>query len=288
MARKDSDHQKKSMSLLFRGKAIFKPLNTGRIDEHVACVREWVANIFFYTKNNVTIMIDAGYNYARLREKMGWLDIDPAAIQHILITHQDTDHVGALETDSEQLFRAATVYIGEIENRYLTGETRRKVFHGLYKLPMVRMENKKVLLRDGEVFQIGDIKIECLLVPGHTWGHMVYLIDDEYLFTGDTIWFGADGGYSFIATLAEDNKLAVRSLEKLEKELRRRNKPLKIITGHTGWTDDLDFAFLRRKELCKPFAEKYTDPAAPYDGYVEDDDTEESARTVQLRKVKTT
>ena len=288
MARKDSDHQKKSMSLLFRGKAIFKPLNTGRIDEHVACVREWVANIYFYTKNNVTIMIDAGYNYARLREKMGWLDIDPSTIQHILITHQDTDHVGALETDSEQLFRDATVYIGEIENRYLTGETRRKVFHGLYKLPMVRMENEKVLLRDGEIFQIGDIKIECLLVPGHTWGHMVYLIDDEYLFTGDTIWFGADGGYSFIATLAEDNKLAVRSLEKLEKELRRRNKPLKIITGHTGWTDDLDFAFLHRKELCKPFAEKYTDPAAPYDGYVEDDDTEESARTVQLRKVKTT
>ena len=288
MARKDSDHQKKSMSLLFRGKAIFKPLNTGRIDEHVACVREWVANIYFYTKNNVTIMIDAGYNYSRLREKMGWLDIDPSTIQHILITHQDTDHVGALETDSELLFRDATVYIGEIENRYLTGETRRKVFHGLYKLPMVRMENKKVLLRDGEVFQIGDIKIECLLVPGHTWGHMVYLIDDEYLFTGDTIWFGADGGYSFIATLAEDNKLAVRSLEKLEKEIRRRNKPLKIITGHTGWTDDLDFAFLRRKELCKPFAEKYTDPAAPYDGYVEDDDTEESARTVQLRKVKTT
>ena len=288
MARKDSDHQKKSMSLLFRGKSIFKPLNTGRIDEHVACVREWVANIFFYTKNGVTIMIDAGYNYARLREKMGWLDIDPAAIRHILITHQDTDHVGALETDSERLFRDATVYIGEIENRYLTGETRRKVFHGLYKLPMVRMENKKVLLHDGEVFQIGDIKIECLLVPGHTWGHMVYLIDDEYLFTGDTIWFGADGGYCFIATLAEDNKLSVRSLEKLEKELRRRNKPLKIITGHTGWTDDLDFAFAHRTELCKPFTEKYTDPAAPYDGYIEDDDTEESARTVQLRKVKTT
>ena len=288
MARKDSDHQKKSMSLLFRGKAIFKPLNTGRIDEHVACVREWVANIYFYTKNGVTIMIDAGYNYARLREKMGWLDIDPSTIQHILITHQDTDHVGALETDSELLFRDATVYIGEIENRYLTGETRRKVFHGLYKLPMVRMENKKVLLRDGEVFQIGDIKIECLLVPGHTWGHMVYLIDDEYLFTGDTIWFGADGGYSFIATLAEDNKLSVRSLEKLEQELRRRNKPLKIITGHTGWTDDLDFAFLHRKELCKPFAEKYIDPTAPYDGYIEDDDTEESARTVPLGKVKTT
>lgn len=287
MARKDSDHQKKSMSLMFRGRAIFKPLNTGHIDERVACVREWVANIFFYTKNGITIMIDAGYNYARLQEKMGWLDIDPDAIQHILITHQDTDHVGALETDSEQLFKSATVYIGEIENRYLTGEKRRKVLHGLYRLPMVKMENRKVLLRDGEIFRIGDIKIECMLVPGHTWGHMVYLIDDEYLFTGDTIWFGADGGYSFIATLAEDNKLSVRSLEKLEQELRTRNKKLRIITGHTGWTDNLDFAFAHRTELCRPFTKKYTDPSAPYDGYVEDDDTEESARHVLLGKVKT-
>ena len=81
--------------------------------------------------------------------------------------------------------------------------------------------------------------------------------------------------------------LAVRSLEALEKNLRARNKPLKIITGHTGWTDDLDFAFRHRTELCKPFAKRYTDPAAPYDGYVEDDDTEESARSVPLKAVRT-
>jgi len=285
MARKDSEHQKKSMGLLFRGRAIFKPLNTGRIDEHVSCVREWVANIFFYTKNGVTIMIDAGYNYARLQEKMRWLDLDPAAIRHILITHQDTDHVGALERDSECLFKDAAVYIGEIENRYLTGEVRRKVFHGAYKLPMVKTDNERVLLHDGQILEIDGIKIDCILVPGHTWGHMVYLVDDEYLFTGDTIWFGADGGYSFISTLAEDNKLAVCSLENLEKNLRARKQPIRIITGHTGWTDDLDFAFRHRTEICKPFTKKYTDPSAPYDGYIEDDDTEESARSVLLRKV---
>ena len=285
MARKDSENQKKSMSRLFRGKAIFKPLNTGRIDERIACVREWVANIFFYTKNGVTIMIDAGYNYGRLKEKMGWLGIDPASIRHILITHQDTDHVGALERDSDLLFKDATVYIGEIEDRYLTGEVRRKVFHGFYKLPMVRTDNRRVLLRDGEIFTIGDIRIECILVPGHTWGHMVYLVDDGYLFTGDTIWFGADGGYSFISTLAEDNRLAVRSLEKLEKVLLARKRPVRIITGHTGWTDDPDFAFRHRTELCRPFTRKYADPSAPYDAYVEDDDTEYAARNVPLRKV---
>ena len=284
MARKDSENQKKSMSKLFRGRAIFKPLNTGRIDDHVACVREWVANIFFYTKNGVTIMIDAGYNYGRLREKMGWLNMDPASIRHILITHQDTDHVGALERDSELLFKDATIYLSEIENRYLTGEARRRVIHKLYPLPMVKTDNKRVLLTDGQILHIDGIKIECILVPGHTWGHMVYLIDDEYLFTGDTIWFGADGGYSFINTLAEDNRLAVRSLEKLEKNLRARTGRIKVITGHTGWTDDLDFAFRHRTEICKPFTKKYTDPEAPYDGYIEDDDTEEKARTILLSK----
>ena len=284
MARKDSDHQKKSMSALFRGRAIFKPLNTGWIDTGVTCVREWVANIFFYTKNGTTIMIDAGYNYARLKEKMGWLDINPALIRHILITHQDTDHVGALETDSEQLFRDATVYIGEIENRSLTGETRRKVFHGFYRLPMVKTNNKRVLLRDGQVLHIDGIKVECILVPGHTWGHMVYLIDDTWLFTGDTIWFGADGGYSFISTLAENNRLAVQSLEKLEKNIRARNHPIAVVTGHTGWTDDLDFVFRHRAEICRPFTRHYSDPEAPYDGYVEDDDTEDKARTVRLAR----
>lgn len=284
MAKKDSQKQKLLMSLAYRGKGVFKPLNTGRIDEHVSCVREWIANIFFYTKNGTTIMIDAGYNYDRLKEKMNWLDIDPGSIRHILITHQDTDHVGALETDSDLLFKDATVYLSEVENRYLTGEVRRRVYYG-YKLPMVHMNNPKVLLQDGQILDIDGIKIECLLVPGHTWGHMVYLIDDEYLFTGDTLWFGADGGYSFIDVLAEDNELAKRSLAALEHKLRERSLTLKIITGHTGWTDSLDFAFAHKDQVCHS-RKKQTpyDPKAPYDGYEESDDTEEKARNILLVK----
>lgn len=285
MAKRDSQMQKVSMSLIYRGKEIFKPLNTGRIDEHVSCVREWVANIFFYTKNGTTVMIDAGYNYDRLKEKMGWLDIDPASIRHILITHQDTDHVGALETDSDNLFPEAKIYLSEIENRYMTGEVPRRVMFRLFKLPMVKTNNRKELLRDGQILNIDGIRIEAILVPGHTWGHMVYLIDDAYLFTGDTIWFGADGGYSFINALAEDNELAKQSLEKLEKLLRGRGISPKIITGHTGWTDSLDYAFAHRDQVCNSFKkQKPHDPKAPYDGYDESDDTEEKARTVLLEK----
>ena len=272
------------MSRIYRGREIFKPLNTGWIDDHVACIREYVANIFFYTKGDTTIMIDAGYNYTRLKEKMGWLDLEPSAIRHILLTHQDTDHVGAVEEDSDGLFRGSRVYIGEIEDDYLTGKVRRKVMSGFYKLPRVKIPNEKTLLKDGENFDINGIRIESILVPGHTWGHLVFLIDDRYLFTGDTIWFGMDGGYSFISKLAEDNELAVRSLDRLEEKLRSRGLSPKIITGHTGWTSDLDFAFAHKHELCDPRKKvRMHDPDAPYDAYDESDDTEEGARAGYLR-----
>ena len=65
MSKKATEFQRVAMSRIYRGKEIFKPLNTGWIDENVACVREWVANIFFYRRGETTIMIDAGYNYDR-------------------------------------------------------------------------------------------------------------------------------------------------------------------------------------------------------------------------------
>ena len=283
MSKGATKFQKVLMSWVYRGKEIFKPLNTGAIDEHVRCIREYVANIFFYTKGSTTIMIDAGYSYDRLQEKMDWLRIDPKDIQHILITHLDTDHIGAIELDSDQLFSHAQVYIGDVENRYLTGEVRRRVMNGWFKLPKVIIPNKKTLLHDGEVFEIDGIKIETILVPGHTWGHVVYLIDDEYLFSADTIWLGADGGYSFINKLAEDNKLAVESLAKLEGILRQRGLNPKIITGHTGWADDINFVFAHTDEVCnvnKPV--KVHDPKAPYDAYDERDDTRENVTSTPL------
>ncbi len=285
MSKADSKSQEKIMSRFFRGKGIFKPLNTGHIDSHVSCVREFAANIYFYTKGKTTIMVDAGYNYERLAEKMHWIDLSPSDINHILITHQDTDHVGAVEEDSDQLFPTAQLYIGKIENQYLTGEKRRKVFGGWETLPQVIIPNPKKLLDDGDIFWIDGIKIECFLVPGHTWGHLVYLIDDTYLFMGDTLWLGADGGQSFLNVLAENNRLSRKSLAHLRQKLEKRNLRPIILTGHTGWTDDFAFAFAHIDRSCNAWVkQKPRDPKAPYDAYEESEDTEQNARVHNLEK----
>lgn len=40
MSKKVTKFKLKIMSIGYHGKGIFKPINTGRIDEHVHCVRE--------------------------------------------------------------------------------------------------------------------------------------------------------------------------------------------------------------------------------------------------------
>ena len=87
--------------------------------------------------------------------------------------------------------------------------------------------------------------------------------------------------------LAEDNKLAIRSLAVLEEKLRGRGLRPSIITGHTGWTDNVDFAFAHKDKVCNAWRrQKLHDPAAPYDGYDELDDTEDKARNIRLQKVR--
>jgi len=57
------------------------------------------------------------------------------------------------------------------------------------------------------------------------------------------------------------------------------------VSGHTGWTDDMEFAFRHKDKLCiSGKKQKPHDPTAPYDGYDEREDTEEQARNKRLPK----
>ena len=77
----------------------------------------------------------------------------------------------------------------------------------------------------------------------------------------------------------------MRSLAKLERLLRERGLRPKIMSGHTGWTDDLEFAFRHKDKVCHSLKkQKPHDPTAPYDGYDEREDTEERARHERLPK----
>lgn len=74
----------------------------------------------------------------------------------------------------------------------------------------------------------------------------------------------------------------MRSLAVLETRLKKMDAHPLFITGHTGWTDNFEFAFAHRDKLCSPFKKRVHDPLAPYDAYEESDDTEENAKSGYL------
>ena len=200
-------------------------------------------------------------------------------VKYVLLTHAHFDHILAAH---EVLEATGAQYVVPEKDTWLLSRDNMGQFRGLARNYV--QDTPDILANEGTEVTFGGMTATYMATPGHTPGSSVIRIGD-CLFTGDTLWFGADGGYSFISALAEDNKLAVKSLALLEKKLKKRGLHPLFITGHTGWTDNIEFAFAHKNELCSPFKKRAHDPNALYDAYDESDDTEEKAKIGYLKGV---
>ena len=108
-------------------------------------------------------------------------------------------------------------------------------------------------------------------MPGHTLGHLCYLIDDELLFTGDSIALNKDGGWCFFDIFNYDSRMNIASLQALRKKL-DLGKIRYLFTSHNGYTDDPRSAFRHIDTI--PTMEKGCpfDETAPYDCFEESEE----------------
>jgi glyoxylase-like metal-dependent hydrolase (beta-lactamase superfamily II) len=72
-------------------------------------------------------------------------------------------------------------------------------------------------IRDGQVFSVGQVKLEALHIPGHTLGLVALRIGDRYLFTGDSICIGSIARPDLGGKAETWAPLHTRSLRKLMK-----------------------------------------------------------------------
>jgi glyoxylase-like metal-dependent hydrolase (beta-lactamase superfamily II) len=49
-------------------------------------------------------------------------------------------------------------------------------------------------LQDGDELQVGKLRVRALHIPGHTLGQLAFVVNDERVFTGDTLFKGSIGG----------------------------------------------------------------------------------------------
>jgi glyoxylase-like metal-dependent hydrolase (beta-lactamase superfamily II) len=152
------------------------------------------------------------------------LGINPDDVAAVFLTHTDGDHVGALG-----LFGKAKLYMSKEEVQMINGTISKFLWFG-NSIPRTDYN----LLEDRQTVQIGNLKVEGILVPGHTSGMMAYLVNDRYLFTGDILSL-KDGKIAPIPAFFDmDTEQAAKSRE----IIRYIPAAEYIFTAHWGYTDD--------------------------------------------------
>ena len=136
---------------------------------------------------------------------------------------------------------------------------------GFVKLNVgVSLKQGYILLSDGQVTDVNGIKIEAIHVPGHTLGHMCYLVDESILISGDCLAINKNGGYPFFDFFTQFPDMNKKSLVKLRETL--KNKPVKVVcTGHSGYREYGQSTFAHIDETAVFDKKIHFDEYAPED-----------------------
>jgi glyoxylase-like metal-dependent hydrolase (beta-lactamase superfamily II) len=202
----------------------FAPTETGKIMDNIFVVKDDFSNVFIVQDSAQYIVFDCASDKTAVTEQMKKLGINPDAVTAVFLTHTDGDHVGTLS-----LFDKARLYISKEEEQMINGKTSRMLWFG-NSIP----RTDYTLVEDRQTIRIGNLKIEGILVPGHTPGMMAFLVNDKYLFTGDIASL-KDGRIAPCPSFFNmDHAQATKSLD----IIRRIPSAKYIFTAHWGYTDD--------------------------------------------------
>ncbi|NVJ50539.1 MAG: MBL fold metallo-hydrolase [Gammaproteobacteria bacterium] len=127
--------------------------------------------------------VSSGQTHTDSVEKINtFIQQEQLNIDWILETHAHADHLTGAQWLRDKL--TAKVAIGEHI------QDVQKVFSKLFNLsddPMVSATAFDKLLSDGETLTVAGLTIRAMHTPGHTPADMVYIINDQHVFVGDTI-----------------------------------------------------------------------------------------------------
>lgn len=185
-------------------------------------------NMYIIKARDGYIAIDAASSPKNVMAEMKKLKLDPEKVSAVLLTHTDVDHVGAIK-----LFGNAKVYLSSEEEQMINGKTARAAFFMRNKLNC-----PYEIINDNQIIEIEGIKIKGVLNPGHTPGSMSYIVNDRYIFTGDTLSLRNGKAVPSSDFYNMDTETEKKSIHKLAglKGLTY------IFTSHDGFSDNFDEA----------------------------------------------
>lgn len=152
-------------------------------------------NVYIISDGTTTIVVDPTGYPDRIVEAL-----DGRTLDAIVLTHYHWDHVGGAAELREKT--GAFTVASAVDAPFISGEKELDPSHrGFTPCPIDRVVD------DGDVLEIGAMKWQVMLTPGHTPGSMCLLLDPQYgsdptgdpvLISGDTLFRGAHGRTDFV------------------------------------------------------------------------------------------
>lgn len=114
------------------------------------------------------VLIDSGYLGAThlLVDSIWRAGFDPANVRWIIHTHGHSDHFGA--SDEFRRMYGTKLAISRVDGETLKNRTDRYLNNSAH--PFAKIPEFDYEIEDGEIFELGNVKIRCVLTPGHTQG----------------------------------------------------------------------------------------------------------------------
>lgn len=204
------------------------------------------------------IVIDTGYLGAThlLVDSIWRAGFDPKNVKWIIHTHGHYDHFGA--SNEFKAMYGTKLAISRADAEYLREKPHRALINkDLF--PLAKVPEFDYEIEDGEIFELGNVKIKCVLTPGHTRGVLSLFFDVAY--EGKTYLAGLFGGIGtnaltlpFTRYDEEDVDRPRQILESIEKI-----KDEKVVV-HLGNHPDNNNTLGKREKQIKEGGNPFIDP----------------------------
>ena len=125
------------------------------------------------------VLIDASALIPDITDTVRALGAD---VEYILLTHGHFDHIMGLNDLKKALNAKAVICKDDLIISDNINEFTR-LFGGLSESVPPTYEK---FIKDGDIINVGDMRIKVIHTPGHTEGGVCYLVEDK-LFSGDTL-----------------------------------------------------------------------------------------------------